>query len=360
LKITLTLENGLNILKVEEGNFSLPENKIHISTWEVDEMNFGLRRFLLLFALVMVISVIAACGNGESDDSSSEGNEDSEAEGNTEESSEESGEDIESLSMGFIPSSDAGNIATTAEPLEEFLSEELGIEVEAEVMVDYSGLIEAMRTQQVDIGFLAPFSFVQAEERADVDVILKSVRNGSESYVAQYVVHADSDIESIEDLVGQEGLVWAFPDTLSTSGYLFPAMQLKEMGVEELESHFDQLSVGGHDNAITQVYDGQADFATTFDDARVTVEEDLPDVMDQLKIIGHTDEIPNDTISVRSELPDDMKEQITDAFLSLNENEEMLDIMYEIYEWDGIAEAESEDYDIVRDVYAEFESDLNE
>lgn len=323
-------------------------------------MNFGLRRFLLLFALVMVISVIAACGNGESDDSDSEGNEDSEAAENTEETSEESGEEIESLSMGFIPSSDAGNIATTAEPLEEFLSEELGIEVEAEVMVDYSGLIEAMRTQQVDIGFLAPFSFVQAEERADVDVILKSVRNGSESYVAQYVVNADSDIESIEDLVDQEGLVWAFPDTLSTSGYLFPAMQLKEMGVDELESHFDQLSVGGHDNAITQVYDGQADFATTFDDARVTVEEDLPDVMDQVKVIGHTDEIPNDTISVRSELPDDMKQQITDAFLSLNENEEMLDIMYEIYEWDGIAEAESEDYDIVREVYAEFESDLNE
>src|SRR5690625_7514073 len=101
----------------------------------------------------MVISVIAACGNGESDDSSSEGNEDSEAEGNTEERSEESGEDIESLSMGFNPSSDAGNIAATAEALEEFVSEELGIEVEAEVIVDNSGLIEALITQHVDIRF---------------------------------------------------------------------------------------------------------------------------------------------------------------------------------------------------------------
>src|SRR5699024_11687727 len=95
-------------------------------------------------------------------------------------------------------------------------------------------------------------------------------------------------------------------NTLSTSVYLSHAMQLKEMGVEELESHFDQLSVGGHDNAITQVYDGQADFATTFDDARVTVEEDLPDVMDQLKIICHTDDITIDYIFVRSEFPHDM------------------------------------------------------
>ncbi|MHC0551679.1 phosphate/phosphite/phosphonate ABC transporter substrate-binding protein [Salinicoccus sp. CNSTN-B1] len=310
-------------------------------------MNSVFRRLFSLFSLVALAVVVAACGSDGAEDTVQNDGESQEGE-------------METLSMGFIPSSDAGNIATTAEPLEEFLSEELGIEVKAEVMVDYSGLIEAMRTQQVDIGFLAPFSFVQAEERADVEVILKSIRNGSESYAAQYVVNADSDIEDIDDLVAQEDLVWAFPDTLSTSGYLFPAMQLKDKGVDDLENHFDQLSVGGHDNAITQVYDGQADFATTFDDARTTVEEDLPDVMDKVKIIGHTEDIPNDTISVRSELPDEMKKKVTEAFLSMNDNEEVLETMYEIYEWDGVAKASSEDYDIVREVYAEFEDQLNE
>ena len=310
-------------------------------------MNSVFRRLFSLFSLVALAVVVAACGSDGAEDTVQNDGESQEGE-------------METLSMGFIPSSDAGNIATTAEPLEEFLSEELGIEVKAEVMVDYSGLIEAMRTQQVDIGFLAPFSFVQAEERADVEVILKSIRNGSESYAAQYVVNADSDIEDIDDLVAQEDLVWAFPDTLSTSGYLFPAMQLKDKGVDDLENHFGQLSVGGHDNAITQVYDGQADFATTFDDARTTVEEDLPDVMDKVKIIGHTEDIPNDTISVRSELPDEMKKKVTEAFLSMNDNEEVLETMYEIYEWDGVAKASSEDYDIVREVYAEFEDQLNE
>ncbi|GAA3716080.1 phosphate/phosphite/phosphonate ABC transporter substrate-binding protein [Salinicoccus jeotgali] len=310
-------------------------------------MNSVFRRLFFLFSLVALAVIVAACGSDGAEDTAEKDGEGQEGE-------------VETLSMGFIPSSDAGNIATTAEPLEEFLSEELGIEVKAEVMVDYSGLIEAMRTQQVDIGFLAPFSFVQAEERADVEVILKSIRNGSESYAAQYVVNADSDIEDIDDLVATEDLVWAFPDTLSTSGYLFPAMQLKDKGVDDLENHFDQLSVGGHDNAITQVYDGQADFATTFDDARTTVEEDLPDVMDKVKIIGHTEDIPNDTISVRSELPDEMKKKVTEAFLSMNDNEEVLETMYEIYEWDGVAEASSEDYDIVREVYAEFEDQLNE
>ncbi|RKL67840.1 phosphonate ABC transporter substrate-binding protein [Salipaludibacillus neizhouensis] len=295
-------------------------------------------------------------GNTEEPENNAAENESNTAEENT----ASGGEEIDKLVMGFIPSQDASEIATTAEPLEEFLSEELGIEVQAEVMVDYSGLIEAMRTQQVDIGFLNPFGYVQAEERAGVEVILKSIRYGEDSYVAQYTVPADSEIESIEDLIASEDkLVWAYPDVLSTSGYLFPAKQMMDMGVENLDDQFEALSVGGHDNAIMQLVDGQADFATTFDDARDTLAEEFPDIYDDLRVIGYTDPIPNDTITVRSELPEDVKQGITDAFMSLNDNEEMLKVMNEIYTWDGIAEAEAADYDIVREVFAEFEDDLD-
>ncbi|MGP4073432.1 phosphate/phosphite/phosphonate ABC transporter substrate-binding protein [Piscibacillus sp. B03] len=270
------------------------------------------------------------------------------------------GDDEEVITLGFIPSQDAGDIATTAEPLAERLSEELGVKVEAEVMVDFVGLVEAMREQQVDIGFLNPFGFVQAEERADVEVLLKAERHGETSYKAQYSVPADSDIQSIDDLVEQEGLVWAFADTLSTSGYLFPAKQLKDMGVEDLASHFEQISVGGHDNAMMQLVDGAADFATTFDDARDTLRDEFPDIDDRIRVIGYTDPIPNDTISVRSGLDDELKEDIKEAFLSFNDDEEMLEVLNEIYTWTGIAEAKSEDYDIVRDVFAEFEDELAE
>lgn len=296
------------------------------------------KRLAFSLGAVLLTGTLAACGGGNNNAADNE--------------------EIDTLVMGFIPSQDAGEIATTAEPLEEFLSEELGIEVQAEVMVDFSGLIEAMRTQQVDIGFLNPFGFVQAENRADVEVILKSVRHGEDSYVAQYTVPADSPIESIEDLLEEEGLVWAYADDLSTSGFLFPAKQLIDMGVDNLDNHFQRFSVGGHDNAIMQLIDGQADFATTFDDARDTLAGEFPDIYDDLRVIGYTDPIPNDTISVRSGMPEELKQDIVDAFMSLNDNEEMLAIMHEIYTWDGIVEADSEDYDIVREVFAEFEDDL--
>ncbi|WP_312097683.1 phosphate/phosphite/phosphonate ABC transporter substrate-binding protein [Niallia sp.] len=300
-----------------------------------------------LFSLVMVLMLVAltACGGGEkSEGSKSNGND---------------GE-IKELTLGFIPSQEADKIADTVEPLEKKLSEELGIPVKAEVMIDFVGLVEGMRTGKIDIGFLNPFGFVQAEDRADVDVLLKAIRNGSDTYVAQYVVPADSKINSIEDLVNTEGLVWAYADTLSTSGYLFPASQLMDKGVKDLSTHFQHSVVGGHDNAILSLLDGQADFATTFDDARDTVEGDYPTVKEDLKVIGHTDPIPNDTLSVRSDLPDEWKQKIKDAFLAFNEDEEMMTIMHDVYTWDGVAEAKSEDYDIVREVYGKFEDELAE
>jgi len=298
-----------------------------------------------LFSLVMVLMLVAltACG-GEEKNESSNGND----------------EEITELTLGFIPSQEADKIADTVEPLEEKLSEELGIPVKAEVMIDFVGLVEGMRTGKIDIGFLNPFGYVQAEDRADVDVLLKAIRNGGDSYVAQYVVPADSEINSIEDLVNTEGLVWAYADTLSTSGYLFPASQLMDMGVEDLSTHFQHSVVGGHDNAILSLLDGQADFATTFDDARDTVEGDYPTVKEDLKVIGQTDPIPNDTLSVRSDLPDEWKQKIKDAFLAFNDDEDMMAIMNDVYTWDGIAEAKPEDYDIVREVYSKFEDELSE
>lgn len=151
-----------------------------------------LKKYLLLVLVAMMAMVVTACGQSDATGS------------------------VEKLTMGFIPSQEADKIADTVKPLEEKLSEILGVEVEARVMVDFVGLVEGMRTGQIDIGFLNPFGFVQAEDRADVEVILKSVRNCSESYRAQYTVPADSDIYSIEDLLESTGLVWAYADTLST------------------------------------------------------------------------------------------------------------------------------------------------
>ncbi|MFC0270540.1 phosphate/phosphite/phosphonate ABC transporter substrate-binding protein [Metabacillus herbersteinensis] len=265
----------------------------------------------------------------------------------------------EKIVMGFVPSQDSDTIADTVEPLAEKLSEELGVEVEGKVMTNYTALVEAMGTNEVHIGFIPAFAYVLANEKHGVEVILKSERYGSGTYKAQYVVAADSGIESLEDLKGK---TWAYPDPTSTSGYLFPAAQLSDMfDVENVEADFfsEGVQTGGHDNAAIAVYNGEADVATTFDDVRTELEEEYPDVMEKLKVIEYTDEIPNDTISLSKELDDELKTKIKESFLAFNEDPDMIKIMNEVYSWDKIIEASDEEYQVVRDTYNKFKDSIS-
>ncbi|MEN2769226.1 phosphate/phosphite/phosphonate ABC transporter substrate-binding protein [Ornithinibacillus xuwenensis] len=268
----------------------------------------------------------------------------------------------DTIVIGFVPSQDSDSIAETVEPLAERLGEELDKKVESKVMTSYSALVEAMGANQVHIGFVPAFGYVLANQEYDVEVILKSIRYGSGTYKAQYVVRTDSGIKSLEDL---EGKVWAYGDQLSTSGYLFPANEMMgQFGLEtaaELETEFFKGTTqsGGHDKSIIAVYNGEADVATTFDDARTEIEEEYPDVMDKLTVLDYTAEIPNDTISVTADLDEELVKDIKEAFLSFNEDEKMIEIMKTVYNWDAISEATDEEYDVVRETYEKFRDNIS-
>ncbi|WP_277677986.1 phosphate/phosphite/phosphonate ABC transporter substrate-binding protein [Gracilibacillus dipsosauri] len=294
-----------------------------------------------LFIAMIAVLIIAGCGSS-----------DGEASGGGEGTPDK-------LVMGFVPSQDSDTIADTVKPLADKLAEKLGVEVEGKVMTNYTALVEAMGTNEVQIGFIPAFAYVLANEKHDVEVILKSERYGSGTYKAQYLVRSDSDIKNLEDL---EGKVWAYGDPTSTSGYLFPAAQIMdEFNVENPETDFfsNSIQTGGHDNSAIAVYNGEADVATTFDDVRTELEEEYPDIMDKLSVLTYTSEIPNDTISVTSELNDEFVQKIKDTFLGFNEEEEMIKIMNDVYSWDAIIEAEDSEYDVVRDTYEKFSDSIS-
>ncbi|UOQ43455.1 phosphate/phosphite/phosphonate ABC transporter substrate-binding protein [Halobacillus salinarum] len=303
-----------------------------------------MKKVLSLVLLLCFIFMLAACGSEEGE--AAETKNDKEA-------------SPEKIVMGFVPSQDSDKIADTVKPLADKLSEELGVPVEGKVMNSYSAVVEGMGSGQIQIGFLPAFAYVLAEEKYGVKVALKSERYGSDKYRAQYVVRKDSGINSLEDL---EGKIWAIPDVTSTSGFLFPANELMEkFDVKDVQQDFfsQTISAGGHDNAVVALLDGNADVATTFEDAREDLVKEYPNVMEDTKILGYTKWIPNDTISLIPDLSDDMKEKITKAFLSFNDDDEMIKVMNDVYSWDAIVEAKDEDYQIVRDTYKKFKDTIN-
>ncbi|WP_242822534.1 phosphate/phosphite/phosphonate ABC transporter substrate-binding protein [Thermaerobacter marianensis] len=299
------------------------------------------RRGAMVMAVVLAAAfLLSACGGG-----------------NQPEGGATARQDPDKLVMGFVPSQNATTLQETAKPLGDMLSQELGIPVEVFVSTNFIGLVEAMANEQVHIGFLNPFAYVIAKDRGDpVEVMFKSVRHGSDSYRAQIFVHADSGISDLQQLKGKK---FAFVDPASTSGYLFAAHVLKRNGIDP-EKDIQPIMAGSHDGAVLSVYNRQTDAGASYEDARTLVQKDYPDVLDKVKVIAYSDPIPNDTISVVSWLSDDLKKRIHDAFVKIAETEEGKQVLFDIYEIEGLTDAQDSDFDIIRSVAKDMGINLEE
>lgn len=265
---------------------------------------------------------------------------------------QDDGEVPDQLVLGMVPSREAEAIVDSLEPLAEMLSERLLIPVDTFISTNYVGLVEAMGNERVDIGFFGPSAMVQAMDRYGAVPVTASVRFGSETYKSQFNVRCDGPIEEFEDLRGR---TIAFVDPGSASGYQFPYVFLKNEHDIDTNSDMETIFAGSHDAAVLAVYNEDVDAAVSFDDARTAIEDDFPDVMEQVCILGYTGEIPNDGQVVRSGLSEELTQQIQEALIEIAETEEGQALTDELFNVTGFAPITSEAYDPVREVMQEFE-----
>lgn len=240
-----------------------------------------------------------------------------------------------SLVLAFVPSQDSQRVLETGGILARMLEVATGYHVRAEVPTSYAATIEAMCAGRVDIAFLAPFAYVLAHQKCGADVRLVSVRAKLPFYKSQILYRADLNVKTLNDLRGKK---FAFVTPASASGYLFPAALLKKNGIDPDRFFSQVLFAGGHDRVVLAIYTGSVDAGATFgdevfSDARTTVARQYRDVNDKVKVLMYTDPIPNDTVSFRRDLPDDVKEKVTKALFRIAETapgKETLDRLYQI------------------------------
>jgi phosphonate transport system substrate-binding protein len=299
-----------------------------------------------MFGLGLVAAVtLAACGSGGA---------------STDSAAEEAGYVPEKLTVQFVPSQAAETLEAKAKPLEQLLSDELGIPVTVSVSTDYNTIVEAMASKQVDVGFLPPNAYVLANEQSNVKVLLQAQRYGIkqpggestdelvDSYRSMIVVKSGSDIKELEDLKGK---TIATQDVTSSAGYVWPVAEMKKAGID-INTDVTTVQVKGHDQAVLSVLNGDVDAAFVFEDARNTVKNDYPEIMDEVEPMYFTEPIPNDTISVRSDMSEEWDKKIQDAFIAIGKDEEGKQIISDIYSHEGYVVSQDSNFDIVRE-YAE-------
>lgn len=270
------------------------------------------------------------------------------------------------LVLGLVPSLEAETMVDNLEPVADFLSAELGMPVTSFVPQDYTGLVEALGTGRADIGMLPPFAAMLGQMRYDIETILIAVREGEVGYRSQFMTNDPSvcDTPLVTDEQGYltcqgdvavvEGETLAFTDPNSTSGFLFPSVHLMKHGIDPRKD-IEGLFVGGHDSAALAVYAGDVRFAVAYDDVRMFIEPQYPDVGEKVITFAHTEVIPNDGVQLRPGLPEDLQAAIAEAFIKLTESQAHLPreekVLWVLYEIDGFVPATEGLYDPVRDAY---------
>ncbi len=259
------------------------------------------------------------------------------------------------LRVGFVPAEDAQRVIQNAQPIVAILEKQLGIEVQPFVATDYTGVIEALRGNKLDIAFLTPASYVLAKNEANVRVVLKSERKGSPYYYAAIITRADSGIKTLEDLRGK---TFAFGDPVSTSANVFPRKMFHERGIDPVRDFKQILYSGGHDATVLAVLNGKVDAGATYanspdnnDTAWMRHLKNSEDVK-KIRAIAFSEPIPADNLVINGNLDERIAKKIEDTFIEMSRDPKGKQMLRDLYQIDGFVPATDKDYDSVRQAFS--------
>jgi len=257
------------------------------------------------------------------------------------------------LRLGIIPFESSEELLKNIAPMINVISKGLNMEVRPFIATDYSGVIEAFRSNKLDVAFLAPAAYVMGKREANIKVILKSHRNGNPFFYGVIIVRSDSNIKDVKDLKGKK---FAFGDPLSTSGHIFPKMQLIENGINPGTDFENVIFSGSHDATVLAVYHKKVDAGATFSDDIEGKKGSWtrylkPEEISKLKIIGKPMPIPSDNICIRSDLNPEIARKLAKTLIDFSNTKDGQNLMQRLYKFDGYMYATDTDYDSVRKAF---------
>lgn len=297
--------------------------------------------------------------------------------------------ELDNLVVYFVPSRNPEDIEKATEPLQQMLQKELadqGFEFEnitVTVGTGYEAVGEALASGTAHVGFIPGGTFVIFED--DVDVALTATRYGlshdSENpadwntaptentteqvtYYRSLIIAGPSakgqelaaKINNGEELTKEdlESAVWGIQgSTSSSAGYIYPTLWLQENYGISIADLPNKVALDGYGTALSQLANGQVDVIVAYADARLDyVNQWTGDfgrqatIWDETNVIGVTEGIYNDTISVTKDevMTPELKAAIQQAFINIGNTEEGKEII-SIYSHQGYQIGTAEDYE---------------
>jgi phosphonate transport system substrate-binding protein len=234
-------------------------------------------------------------------------------------------ETYKELVIAAVPDENATGTERRFEPFIQYLEKQLGVPVKLRIANDYAAVIEGQIAGQIHIAQYGPAAYGRAYMNgAKIDPFGMQVnKDGTKGYYSVLWVKADSPYQKFEDLKGKNlGLV----DPNSTSGNNVPRFAMNKMGIKPEEYFSNVVYAGSHENAIIALQQGQIDAAFNWwndenESMLRRMERKKMAKYSDFRMIFKSDRIVNSPVAYLSDMPEELKTAIREAFFNVEKND---------------------------------------
>jgi phosphonate transport system substrate-binding protein len=240
-------------------------------------------------------------------------------------------ESITEFRIGVLGGENASDRLRSNDCVRVHAEEALGVPTKIFAPADYNGVIEGLLGGNLDMAWLGASGYAKVymtDPDAVQPVLTKINNDGSFGYYSIGFARVDSGIENLDDMKDK---VFGFGDPNSTSGYLIPSIEIPQSGYSMVPGEYfkDVVFVGGHEQTIVAVFNGDIDGGVTWADGlgnwedgynsgalRKASDAGLVD-MTEIQEIWRSKLIPEGPIVLRKDLPESVKLKITGMLASM-------------------------------------------
>jgi phosphonate transport system substrate-binding protein len=223
-------------------------------------------------------------------------------------------------------------IASVTSPRESFLYyEELLKYIEKKIHLPmtikygkYKEIYQLLKYNDLELAFVCSKVYVEAKRDSIAELLVTPVIDKKTEYYSYIIVHKDSQIKKFSELKDKS---FAFVDSLSTSGYLYPVYLLAKENKIYQTFFSKTIFTYSHDNSIIGVAEKLIDAAAVDSLVYDYLSKTNPQLISKTKIILKSPPFGIPPLIVNKNLKKELKDKLRFIFLNLHKEKRGKEIL---------------------------------
>ncbi|NTW59113.1 MAG: phosphate/phosphite/phosphonate ABC transporter substrate-binding protein [Nitrospirae bacterium] len=233
----------------------------------------------------------------------------------------------QTLRIGLVPEQSIFKQVHRYEPLADYLSRKLNVNVSLSVIPSYDKALSSFTAKGLDAAFFESMTYILAHARLGGEPIARPVNlDGTPTYYGVMFVRKDCNIRSVREMRGKR---LALVDRSTMAGYLLPLAYCKKAGVDYTTYLKEPYFSGTHEDVIHDVLDRKADIGAAKSTVLTRLSTDDARIKNDLLILARTPLVPESCLSGRRDLSATLKDRLKSVLLNMDEDREGIRVLRE-------------------------------